>query len=84
MIYDSAIDGSEIRLSCCGSGLRRDELEVRPRRISILIIGIKYYISSHLWGHPQFRGNDNHARRWGFLVEIFRGFDYIYFNLLRW
>ncbi len=56
MIYDSAIDGSEIRLSCCGSGLRRDELEVRPRRISILIIGIKYYISSHLWGILSFAG----------------------------
>ncbi len=47
MTNDSAIGGSAIRLSCCGSGLRRDELEDRPRRISILIIGIKYYISSH-------------------------------------
>jgi len=47
MINDSAIDGSAIRLSCCGSGLRRDELEVRPRRISVLIIDIKYCISSH-------------------------------------
>ncbi len=84
MIYDSAINGSEIRLSCCGSGLRPDELEVRPRRISILIIGIKYYISSHLWGILSFAGTIIMPGVGDFFVEIFRGFDYIYFNLLRW
>ncbi len=47
MINDSAIWGSEILLSFYGSSFRRDELELRSRRISILIIDFKSCISSH-------------------------------------